>query len=792
MKLNKLTGAMLASTISFAALLPATSFASSIPGAVNDHIPLGTAYNSLTGEFLNFQTVKGQVKVVGNTSTSIKTYQNMDYEQVSSRLSGDVTIDADFPVVQAEASADLALETASDAFSSNWVMSVINVARSEVLRPIGSASSVTLSDQGQDVADENLNDSALIKAVGDEFVTEIEYSTQLFVSMKAEYLSTADKDAINGAISVDFALGEVEGDLSYLSEEQKQSVKITVRAHQFGGSPLELLTILPDNIITCDLTNFTPCETLFEEAIKYAKGIDTYAGNGFKDQVADIANSNVVGYKTEKYDQHFGTYALAPSSAYTKDNNDVVINQLENEYVEQLENHSRATSLLGKSISYLNETQRAALRSTAKVTITNAEALRDLVNFCSTNVYNGDCNTYLANNCPVEGNSRSCLKEYSTDVFNQAEKSEFDLVLSEYSHLVRHEDVKGIYVELMHQDDGDMYNPTNSVPLTVDYATGKLSIGPNFAMYSVQNVTSSFLLKSTAKYDYTLIHPGWEWRDGYGDGYDSIKVYKDGTWQTVSENSLEFDEALLNSATQVDGYYYYLVEMRQVEYPIIWFLSHETTHDYYFYRKPQAQVNMTTGVVADGTPFYFTRENINVDKDVDGNTIGWCNTRPGWTTGDSEACAASGRLYTWHQAAKACEAYNDIDNGSTGLVWSLPTKDELDFFIDRVEQDSGAGNAGYWLKSFRFDHFAAIPYGGTYGTNDDFSMAIQPSGYDAGAGSTNVMTDQTTWGGFWTATETSASSANLLYVENGSTDVKYATFGKSGRNPVRCIGKYAK
>ena len=57
MKLNKLTGAMLASTLSFAAILPATSFASSIPGAVNDHVPLGTAYNSLTGEFLNFQTV---------------------------------------------------------------------------------------------------------------------------------------------------------------------------------------------------------------------------------------------------------------------------------------------------------------------------------------------------------------------------------------------------------------------------------------------------------------------------------------------------------------------------------------------------------------------------------------------------------------------------------------------------------------------------------------------------------------------------------------------------------------
>ena len=783
MKLNKLTGAMLASTLSFAAILPATSFASSIPGAVNDHIPLGTAYNSLTGEFLNFQSVKGQVKVEGNTNTSIKTYQNMGYEQVSSRLSGDVSINADFPVVKAEASADLALETASDAFSSNWVMSVINVARSEVLRPIGSASSVTLSDQGQAVANQNLNDSALIKAVGDEFVTEIEYSTQLFVSMKAEYLSTADKDAINGAISVDFALGDVNGDLSYLSEEQKQSVKITVRAHQFGGNPLELLTILPDNIITCDLTNFTPCETLFEEAIKYAKGIDTYAGNGFKDQVADIANSNVVGYKTEKYEDNFGTYALAPSSPYTKDNNDVVINQLEDEYVDQLENHSRATSLLGKSISYLNETQRAALRSTTKVSITNAEALRDLVNFCTTNVYNGDCNTYIANNCPVEGNSRSCIKEYSTAVFNQTEKSEFDLVLGEYNHLIRPENIEDVYTEVMHQGDGFMYNPTNSPEPSLDYTDGKVSTGSSFTMYSLQYVNTSFLIKSTARYRMTQIYP--QRAQGYGDGKGSIKVLKDGSWQTAVENTTTWDQALLDSATAVNGYYYYLVDIKDVEFPVISFVSDDATHDYYFYRKPVSQVNMTTGVVAGGTPFYFTAENLDIDKDVDGNTIGWCYTRPGWTTGDDKSCASNGRMYSWDQAFKACEAYNELDNGSTGLVWSVPTQAEMDLLVSRVEQDSGAGNAGYWLKSYEF-----LEHNGSHNGNDAFGFGLQPTGFHYGYGLNN-MYNPNTWGGFWTAKEANSSEAVLFYAESMNTQTKYANFSKGARNAVRCIGKYA-
>jgi hypothetical protein len=61
--------------------------------------------------------------------------------------------------------------------------------------------------------------------------------------MKTEYLSTSDKDAINGNISVDFNVGNVSGDLQYFSEEQKESVTITVRAYQFGGDPLNLLNM---------------------------------------------------------------------------------------------------------------------------------------------------------------------------------------------------------------------------------------------------------------------------------------------------------------------------------------------------------------------------------------------------------------------------------------------------------------------------------------------------------------------------------------------------------------------
>lgn len=794
MKLNKINAAILASAMA-AAVTPMTSFATDIEGAVNDHIPLGTAYNSLTGEFLNFQTVKGQVKVEGNTATSVKTYQNMSYEEVSSRLSGDVTINADFPVVQAEASADLALETASDAYSSNWVMSVINEARSEVLRPIGTASSVTLSAQGQTIADQNLADSALLQAAGDEFVTEIEYSTQLFVSMKAEYLSTADKDAINGAISVDFAVGNVSGDLSYLSEEQKQSVKVTVRAHQFGGDPLALLNILPDNIITCDLTNFTPCETLFEQAIQYAKGMGAYQGIGFKDQVADISNSNVVGYKTEKYDQHFGTYALAPSTAYTKDNNTTIINALEDDYVQQLEYHARATGLLSNSLSYLNETQRAALRHTAVESIKNAEALRDLVNYCSTNVYNNDCTTYLAANCPATATSRSCLSEFSTDVFNQANNNELDVAKAEFSLLAKSH-IVDIHKDLLLGKRDGQFKPKRNGSLGYDNNTGKVTGHEGVVLTSPSFIDTEFMFKTNVKLTRAAVFP--QGSGGFASGNGVTSVYKNGEWVTVQDNSLTMDQNALVGATNVGGYYYYRVDITNIEYPVFDFSRYGSGQniDFYFYTKPTTTIGMTTGLNAEGTPFYFTARNIDIDTDVDGNTIGWCpNTSGvGVQRASTVHCLDGGRMYTWAEAAKACEAYSAAHEGSTGLVWSLPTAADIDLFTARVEQESGVGKAGYYLKGY---DFALVD--GAHNTVDALGFSAQETGYilSGWTESNATLLGNISWGYTWMADDATDTASGLSYGQSfgfyshGDPLYRY-NFEKDTLLAARCIGKYVK
>jgi uncharacterized protein (TIGR02145 family) len=798
MKLNKISKAIAASALTIIAATPMSSFATTIEGAINDHVPLGTAYNSLTGEFLNFQTVKGQVKIDGNVNTSIKSYQNMSYEEVSSRLSGDVVVKADFPVVKAEASADIALETASDAFSSNWVISVINEARSEVLRPIGNAAGLTLSDQGQTIANKNLADSALLQAAGDEFITEIEYSTQLFVSMKAEYLSTADKTAINGAISVDFAVGNVSGDLSYLSDEQKQSVRITVRAHQFGGDPLALLSILPNNIITCDLTNFTPCETLFEEAIKYAKGIGAYSGNGFKDQVAEISNSNVVGYQTETYAQNFGTFSLAQSSIVDTDNNTSIINDLEDEYIEQLEFHSRATGLLGKSLAYLNDTQRAALRNTAVESIKNAEALRDLVNYCSVNVYNNFCTTYIADNCPATATSRSCLNEYATDVFNQDNNSVLNVSLSEYSQLVDASNLNTFYVQLFKQPNrtgGNIFDSTgNTLSLN---ANGQLSSSGTLGVFSPdssQVVTTEFILKTNKKPK--SVWAGTMSSSTPNPGLTSLSQYQDGQWNLLYDhqsNMPAYNSSVWSEVNAVNGYYYYLVKMQgvtqgMVETYILDGSTNGSTHTY-FYIKPVSDIPMTTGFNAEGTPFYFTTRNINVDKDINSNDIGWCPTGSGLQRGTNSHCLDSGRMYTWANAAKACEAYSAAHEGSTGLVWSLPTAADINLLTARVEQDSGAGKAGSYLKGY---DFALVS--GAHNTTDAYGFSAQETGYIANGWTTSnaPLYGNNTYGINWMKTQYSSSSGNVFGFIYNSDGLRRWNLNKDWLLAARCIGKYVK
>jgi hypothetical protein len=359
----------------------------------------------------------------GNTQTSILATQDMSFRQLSSRLSGEISVTLDFPSVQADAGASLALESASDDYSRNWVFSVINQSKSQTLQGINGASSPVLSTAGQTIAAQHdaaqLNDTELVQRVGTDYVNEIEYGSQLFVSMKMDFINSADKQNIGGYITVDTSGGtvSVDGKINFLSQEVKSSVKITVSAHQFGGDPLGLLTILPVNILSCTLDTPTACFDLFENSVKYARGLAPWVGNGFKDQVINVADANVIGYQTRPYDNGSVQIQTLALDSYAVPGNSVILEQLESEYADELQNRSRAQATLKYYSSQLNWAQRTELARINKATTNNAFALAALADKCRDSYSGTACADYIAANCPVSGQSRTCLEIYNTNVF---------------------------------------------------------------------------------------------------------------------------------------------------------------------------------------------------------------------------------------------------------------------------------------------------------------------------------------------------------------------------------------
>ena len=418
-------GWLLAASCASILTIAPQALAKFVPGAVNDHVPLGTAYNRFSGKFLNFQTIKGEVQEDGNTASNIVSKNDLNFRQLSSRLSGDLTIELKFPAIQADAGASVALESASDNYTSNYIYSVINKSKSQVLRGIDTATSPVLSEAGQIIADQyddgdgDLSNTEMLQRVGTDYVSEIEYGSQLFVSMKMAFLNETDKKDISGALSIDAYEGTVSinGDLETMSSEIKKSVKITVSAHQFGGDPLGLLTILPDNILSCDLDTPTACLELFENAVNYGKGAGKWYGEGFKDQVILLADANVIGYQTSAYDEGNAQMGRLVPKSYSVDNNSDIIEELELLYVDELKSRSRAQAVLKHYGSYLTSTQRTELTSINQATTNNAFALASLSDYCRDNYTGGDCDNHITKNCPVIGERRNCLETYDTAVF---------------------------------------------------------------------------------------------------------------------------------------------------------------------------------------------------------------------------------------------------------------------------------------------------------------------------------------------------------------------------------------
>ncbi|MEM9103392.1 MAG: internalin [Pseudomonadota bacterium] len=402
------------------AAMRATTFGSSIPGMVNDHIQLGTAYHSGRKKFLNHQPVEGIVsEEFGNVKFTIETGIDMGYDRLLNVLNGKIDLEVNFPVVRVGAGARIAKESTASSYSSSYTFSLYTTPKKRVLLPKDPNIGFTLSPVGEKLANNfqlNLHDMA-----GDEFVSSIEYGAQIFVNMKVDFLDENSKSDIGGYLGVDIAGGvvSVDGKLNFLDEDTKKSVRITVVAMQKGGDPKQLIRIIPNNIITCTLDNPEPCFQLFSEAIRYAN-------SDFKTQFNSLSDYNVVGYQTTRYDKSsLELLRLVPEYQEIRFATRYKILELEDAFKQAALDEQRASDLLVNYYSWMPAEQRALVEDIKKAAYDNAWLYFDAARFCNNNPYGDACLDYweqVENYCTTSG--RGCIVSYD---INQLEVASPDV-----------------------------------------------------------------------------------------------------------------------------------------------------------------------------------------------------------------------------------------------------------------------------------------------------------------------------------------------------------------------------
>lgn len=394
-----------------------SSFTEVVPGLINDHIRLGTAYNSDTKEFLNVQTVDGVVDTsFGDTNVSTSLIIDGTYNDTLNTLNGKVDVDVSFPVIRVGAGGHLAKEMSSTEFSNSYTFQAYLKPKKRTLKENDPNVGYTLTSAGNTIA--NQYQGQLMNLAGDSYISEIEYGAQLLVNLHVEYLSEQHKSDIGGYLGVDYGAGNigisVKGELQYIDEDLKKSVRITVRALQQGGDPKQLLNIIPNNIITCSLDNYKPCTDLFDQAVAYAQ-------SDFGSQFNSLSDYNVVRYTATKY----GASSL---DVRRLDSGDQEIRfettyrtlWLEDQFKKAIAHENRARSVLAKYSSWMSDAQRTQAEAVKQKAYDNAWIYNQYALLCRDNPYGTACannwNDYLAN-CGT-GDYLPCQATYSLSDLN--------------------------------------------------------------------------------------------------------------------------------------------------------------------------------------------------------------------------------------------------------------------------------------------------------------------------------------------------------------------------------------
>ncbi|MCV2885690.1 internalin [Aestuariibacter sp. AA17] len=379
---------------------------SELPGDGNDTITLGTAYHSEKQGLYSLQSVNGkETQEYGNTELDFTVGVDMSYEQLANMLDGNLGAQLDVPAIKVGVGASYAKENAADNYTGTYTLYLSVKPKKKMLIP-----STDSGYQPTQAAMNLVNDAPgdKFENIGNEFVSAIEYGSQVMINLKFQYKNKEDKVKWGGQLDVDW-VGKVSvsGALEKVDEETKRNIKVTVSAIQMGGDPNRLLSVIPEQLVNCTMEDPTPCFDIFANTINYIK-------TDYINQFTSLDKYNVAKLYTSTYTHSGpGLNALLPDAPYPSRSvlTKLATKNLSEAWVQAIMDNRRADNLLNYYANELDANHKNKLESIRDDSLFNSFLLADAVSYCKRNPIGSYCrNRELASNNSIITYDRQWLE----------------------------------------------------------------------------------------------------------------------------------------------------------------------------------------------------------------------------------------------------------------------------------------------------------------------------------------------------------------------------------------------
>lgn len=268
----------------------------------SDKAVLGEGYNLKQQRFVG-ECATGTVEFSGIPESSLIFYRSLTSTELSDSLGFTAGGNARFGMVKGSMSARFASDATSSDYSESSIYSAQYRFKNKRLKYTG------LTDVGQNAKGFQSGTSVgdnWETICGHEYVEQITLGAALYISVRIEFATKADKQQFNAEAKISGPAFSVSTELNQVSKAFASRASVTVQAYQQGGDVTRLSSIfgVGDNakvttdkgnrvhaVLACSMSNPEACLKILDNALEYATS--TTDASAFPQQIkpdADFAN----------------------------------------------------------------------------------------------------------------------------------------------------------------------------------------------------------------------------------------------------------------------------------------------------------------------------------------------------------------------------------------------------------------------------------------------------------------------------------------------------------------------